>query len=458
MFNFFKKKKQKKEIEEEILEQEELASDEESDASYHLERSEAESSNLTEEVLVEREEPTTAPEKEVEPEPKTEEQRDFSTALEMTENENDDSEVTPVISTEVSDSEATPVISTEVSDSERSGEISLEQASESEEQEPDIEEEPATEQEEEPAPEKKQGGFKSLFSGLNKTRKKIGDQLDNLLNNYDEIDDDLYEEIEDILITADIGMKCTMELIDNLKEELVNRKVKDASQVKLVLRDVMAEYLKTDDEIELATKSPSVILVIGVNGAGKTTSIGKISHKLKSDGKKVVLAAADTFRAAAIDQLRVWAERSEVAFVAHKEGSDPSAVIFDGIKSAQAKNADVLICDTAGRLHNKVNLMNELNKMFRIIEREYPEAHKEVLLVLDATTGQNAVNQAKEFLQSAGITGLVVTKLDGTAKGGFVFAIKSELGIPVKLIGVGEKIEDLQVFDAESYASAVLNL
>ncbi len=359
--------------------------------------------------------------------------------------ETNDSEATTVISTEANDNEATTVISTEANDSERSGEISPKD-------EVDLTEEAEEESE------KKQGGFKSLFSGLNKTRKKIGDQLDNLLNNYDEIDDDLYEEIEDILITADIGMKCTMELIDNLKEELVNRKVKDASKVKSVLRDVMADYLKSDEEIALATKSPTVILVIGVNGAGKTTSIGKISHRLKSEGKKVVLAAADTFRAAAIDQLRVWAERSEVAFVAHSEGSDPSAVIFDGIKSAQAKNADVLICDTAGRLHNKVNLMNELNKMFRIIEREYPEAHKEVLLVLDATTGQNAVNQAKEFLQSAGITGLVVTKLDGTAKGGFVFAIKSELGIPVKLIGVGEKIEDLQTFDAETYASAILNL
>lgn len=318
---------------------------------------------------------------------------------------------------------------------------------------------PVSEQEaQELQEEKKMGAFRSLFSGLNKTRKKIGDQLDNLLNNYREIDEDLYEEIEDILVTADIGMQCTMELIDRLKDELVKRKIKDASQVKGVLKDVMADYLRAEANFEIAPSSPTVILVIGVNGAGKTTSIGKISHRFKQEGKKVVLAAADTFRAAAIDQLRVWAERADVAFVAHSEGSDPSAVIFDGIKSAQAKKADVLICDTAGRLHNKVNLMNELNKMFRIIEREYPEAHKEVLLVLDATTGQNAVNQAKEFLQSAGITGLVLTKLDGTAKGGFVFAIKSELGIPVKLVGVGEKIEDLQSFDPDAYASAILNI
>ncbi len=306
--------------------------------------------------------------------------------------------------------------------------------------------------------ENKEGAFKSLFSGLNKTRKKLGDQLDNLLNNYSEIDEDLYEEIEDILVMADIGMKCTMDLIDNLKEELVKRKVKDPSKVKEVLGDVMAEYLQIEGKMELITKTPTVVLVIGVNGAGKTTTIGKISHKLKSEGKKVIVVAADTFRAAAIDQLKVWADRAEVGFVAHEEGSDPSAVIYDGIKSAIAKKADVLICDTAGRLHNKVNLMNELNKMFRIIEREYPEANKEVLLVLDATTGQNALNQAKEFLQSAGISGLVITKLDGSAKGGFVFAIKSELGIPVKLIGVGEKIEDLQAFDALAFSKAVLNI
>ncbi len=421
MFKFFKKKKQK---EDEILENEAVVSEEESDiedeAGAEILSEEIDDSNNFDESVAEHSGESSL-------EQNTQEQ--IIEPKEKTESELEQEEVELDIKQE----------------------FVPEQAEEKEE-EPEQEEAKLDEE-----PEKKQGGFKSLFSGLNKTRKKIGDQLDNLLNNYDEIDDDLYEEIEDILITADIGMKCTMELIDNLKEELVNRKVKEASKVKLVLRDVMAEYLKTDEEIELASKSPSVILVIGVNGAGKTTSIGKISHKLKSEGKKVVLAAADTFRAAAIDQLRVWAERSEVAFVAHKEGSDPSAVIFDGIKSAQARNADVLICDTAGRLHNKVNLMNELNKMFRIIEREYPEAHKEVLLVLDATTGQNAVNQAKEFLQSAGITGLVVTKLDGTAKGGFVFAIKSELGIPVKLIGVGEKIEDLQVFDAESYATAVID-
>lgn len=309
---------------------------------------------------------------------------------------------------------------------------------------------------EETAP--KKGFFKSLFSGLDKTRKKIGDQIDNMLNNYSEIDEDLYEELEDILISADVGMDCTMDLIENLREELVRRKVKNPPEVKAVLRDVMAEFLTIDENMDLVTTSPTILLIIGVNGAGKTTSIGKIASTLSKDGKKVIVAAADTFRAAAIDQLKVWADRAGVGVVAHAEGGDPSAVIFDGIKAAQARKADVLICDTAGRLHNKVNLMKELNKMFRVIEREYPEAHREVLLVLDATTGQNALNQAKQFLEVAEITGLILTKLDGTAKGGFVFAIRKELGIPVKLIGVGEGIDDLQRFEAQQFANAVLSI
>ncbi len=448
MFSFFKKRKKKKNeeemIEETVVEAEESEEDEAQDLA-----DEAESESPSDESGEDSpDEASGEPVSELEPVILTEE-ADSEGSAEISL----DDEVLEDSTEEEERAEDNSDDSEQVASEDISDEVSEELSNEAS---PDLETEEAEEATEEP--EKKRGGFKSLFAGLNKTRKKIGDQLDNLLNNYDEIDEDLYEEIEDILITADIGMKCTMELIDLLKEELVQRKVKDASKVKGVLRDVMADYLKLDGQMELVTKSPTVILVIGVNGAGKTTSIGKISHRLKSEGKKVVLAAADTFRAAAIDQLKVWAERADVSFVAHSEGSDPSAVIFDGIKSAQAKNADVLICDTAGRLHNKVNLMNELNKMFRIIEREYPEANKEVLLVLDATTGQNAVNQAKEFLQTAGITGLVVTKLDGTAKGGFIFAIKSELGIPVKLIGVGEKIEDLQTFDPETYASAILNL
>lgn len=322
-----------------------------------------------------------------------------------------------------------------------------------------IEEEPVKEEIVEPEEEKqeKKGFFKSLFSGLDKTRKKIGDQIDNLINNYSKIDDDLYEELEEILISADVGMNSTLSIIEKLKEELVVRKVKDPAQVKLVLRDVMADFLILDDG-KFDLESPTVLLVIGVNGAGKTTTIGKLASKLKRQGRTVTVAAADTFRAAAIDQLKVWAERAGANFIAQSEGSDPSAVIFDALQSAKSKKTDVLICDTAGRLHNKVNLMNELNKMFRVIEREYPEARREVLLVLDATTGQNAINQAKQFSEAAGITALAVTKMDGTAKGGFVFSIASELKIPVRLIGVGEKIEDLQTFDALAFANAILNM
>ncbi|PID82920.1 MAG: signal recognition particle-docking protein FtsY [Clostridiales bacterium] len=301
----------------------------------------------------------------------------------------------------------------------------------------------------------KKGFFASLFSGLEKTRKNIGNKIDNLINNYDEIDDDLFEELEEILIMADISYESVMKLVETLKEELVLRKIKQPSKIKEVLADVMVDFISDDSDL-LESKTPVVILVIGVNGAGKTTTIGKMASRFANDGKKVMVAAADTFRAAAIDQLKVWADRANVSFISHEEGSDPSAVIFDGLKSAKARKMDILICDTAGRLHNKVNLMNELKKMHGVIDREYPEANKEVLLVLDATTGQNAISQAKLFKEVADITGLVVTKLDGTAKGGFVFSIKDELEIPVKLIGVGEKIEDLRNFDAREFVSAIV--
>lgn len=309
---------------------------------------------------------------------------------------------------------------------------------------------------EEPAAEKQGGFFTKLIKGLDKTRKNITDKIDNLVNNYGEIDDELFEELEEILITADIGMTTTMRLIEELREELVKRKITDVAMVKHVLRDVMAMNLNTVEETALNTKTPSVILVIGVNGAGKTTSIGKIANLIKSEGKSVLLAAADTFRAGAIEQLIVWGKRSGIEVIAQSEGSDPAAVVFDAVQAAKARKTDVLICDTAGRLHNKVNLMNELNKIFRIIDREYPDANREVLLVLDATTGQNAIQQAKLFQETAPITGIVLTKLDGTAKGGFVFAIKSELGIPVKLIGVGEGINDLQHFNPEEFADALM--
>lgn len=313
------------------------------------------------------------------------------------------------------------------------------------------------EKEEEAAP-KKKSFFGKLMDGLNKTRKGITDQIDNLLNNYGEIDEDLFEELEEILIMADVGMNTTMKIIDELRDELVARKIKDSSLVKDVLHDVIEKFLTEDYNSELNIEpSPAIVLVIGVNGAGKTTSIGKMAHKFKSEGKSVLLAAADTFRAAAIDQLKVWGERVDVNVIAHTEGSDPAAVIFDGIQAAKSRNVDVLICDTAGRLHNKKNLMNELAKIFKVIEREHPEATKEVLLVLDATTGQNAIQQAKLFRETAAITGIVLTKLDGTAKGGVVLAVNDELNIPVKMIGVGEGMEDLQEFDPKSFVKALMD-
>ncbi len=325
-----------------------------------------------------------------------------------------------------------------------------------EQSEAKIIEESGTEAVSDEPPVEKQGFFKKLFQGLGKTRQNITENIDRMLNNYDQIDEDLFEELEEILITADVGMNTALKLVEDLKERLVERRISDPQLVKETLQDVLAESLTSDQAISLVPETPTVILVIGVNGAGKTTSIGKIGHLLKSEGKSVILAAADTFRAAAIDQLKVWGERADLQVIAHSEGADPAAVVFDACQSAKAKNVDVLIVDTAGRLHNKVNLMNELSKIFRIIDREFEQAHKEVLLVLDATTGQNALQQAKLFKETAPISGLVITKLDGTAKGGFVLSIKNELDIPVKLICVGEKINDLQHFDAEQFAKALM--
>ncbi|SCZ76908.1 signal recognition particle-docking protein FtsY [Acidaminobacter hydrogenoformans DSM 2784] len=303
------------------------------------------------------------------------------------------------------------------------------------------------------------GFFERLKAGLSKTSKVITDRIDLLLNDYGKIDEELYEELEEILITADIGMETTMSLIDNLKKALVERRISDASQVKTVLRDVMVDTLKAHSDNHLnIDQSPAILFVIGVNGAGKTTTIGKIAHKLNLEGKTVMLAAADTFRAAAIDQLKIWGERSGVPVIAHQEGSDPAAVVYDAIQAAKARKTDVLICDTAGRLHNKKNLMNELAKIFRVIERDYPEAQREVLLVLDATTGQNGLQQAKIFKETAQITGIALTKLDGTAKGGVVLSILHEVEIPVKLIGVGEGLNDLQPFDPEKFVNALLDI
>ena len=295
-----------------------------------------------------------------------------------------------------------------------------------------------------------------LKAGLTKTKNAIFGQVDNVLKAFVRVDEDLLEELEELLICSDVGVMATEEIVDELRDRIKDGRLKEKEQVTEALREILSDMIGEGEPLKLEG-TPSVILVIGVNGAGKTTSIGKISKRLIEDGKKVVVAAADTFRAAAIDQLAVWCERSGADIVKQNEGSDPAAVVFDAIAYAKKRSADVLIIDTAGRLHNKVNLMNELAKINRVIERELPDASRENLLVLDATTGQNAVLQAKEFKNAASITGLVLNKLDGTAKGGIVLSIKRELGIPVKFIGVGEKIDDMQEFDADEFVSALFD-
>ena len=301
----------------------------------------------------------------------------------------------------------------------------------------------------------KMGIFARLLAGLSKTKDNITGRIDSLLKSYTKIDEDLLEELEEILITADVGVTTTMEIIDRLRDMIKERGVKDPIEVRDLLKEIVASILKEGNSGLDIDPGPAVIVMVGVNGVGKTTTIGKLAQRYKKDGKKVMLAAADTFRAAASEQLDIWAKRVDVDIIKHHEGADPGAVVFDAIKASQARKVDLLICDTAGRLHNKANLMNELGKIFKIIDREYPEAKKEVLLVVDATTGQNAVSQAKTFKEVANITGIVLTKLDGTAKGGVVLAVKSEVDVPVKLIGVGERAEDLQSFDADSFTDAI---
>ncbi len=301
------------------------------------------------------------------------------------------------------------------------------------------------------------GFFDKLKEGLQKTRKSITEKIDQVLVSFGKVDEELFDELEEILITSDIGIETTMKVIEDLKGKVKDRKIIDPKDVKGLLKETLKEILeKGGNEMKLNTK-PSVIIVIGVNGVGKTTSIGKIANLYKSQGKKVLLAAGDTFRAAAIDQLEVWAQRVGTEIIMQKEGSDPAAVIFDAVQAAKSRNADLLICDTAGRLHTKKNLMEELKKVSRVLERELPGADRETLLVLDATTGQNAIAQAKTFSETSDITGIVLTKLDGTAKGGIVVAIKSELDIPVKLIGVGEQLDDLQKFDAGEFIEALFS-
>ncbi len=301
----------------------------------------------------------------------------------------------------------------------------------------------------------KQGFFKRLVSGLTKTRDNIVSGMDSIFYGFSHIDEDFYEELEEILIMGDLGVQTTMKILDDLREKVKIQHIKEPAKCRQLLIDSIKEQMDVGETAYEFEEKQSVVFVIGVNGVGKTTTIGKLAGKFHAQNKKVILAAADTFRAAAGEQLREWANRAQVDMIGGQEGSDPAAVVYDAVAAARARKADILLCDTAGRLHNKKNLMEELKKINRVIEREYPEAYREILVVLDATTGQNALNQAKEFNEVADITGVILTKMDGTAKGGIAVAIQAELGIPVKYIGVGESIEDLQKFDADEFVNAL---
>ena len=302
----------------------------------------------------------------------------------------------------------------------------------------------------------KKGFFKRLVSGLAKTRDNIVSGIDSIFNGFSSIDEDFYEELEEILIMGDLGIHATMKIIEDLKAKVKENHIKEPAECKQLLIDSIKEQMSIGDTAYEFENRTSVVLVIGVNGVGKTTTVGKLAGKLREEGKKVVLAAADTFRAAAGEQLTEWARRADAYMIGGQEGADPAAIVYDAVQAAKARKADVLLCDTAGRLHNKKNLMEELKKINRIIDREFPEAYRETLVVLDGTTGQNALAQAREFKEAADITGIVLTKLDGTAKGGIAVAIQAELGIPVKYIGVGEHIEDLQKFDPDEFVNALI--
>lgn len=303
--------------------------------------------------------------------------------------------------------------------------------------------------------EEKQGFFKRLVSGLTKTRDNIVSGMDSIFHGFSKIDDDFYEELEETLIMGDLGVNTTMEIIEDLKNKVREQHIKEPVECRQLLIDSIKEQMDVGETAYDFEEKTSVVFVIGVNGVGKTTTIGKLAGKFRDQHKKVVLAAADTFRAAAGEQLKEWANRAQVEMIGGQEGADPASVVYDAVAAAKARKADILLCDTAGRLHNKKNLMDELRKISRVIEREYPEAYKETLVVLDATTGQNALAQAKEFNDAADITGVILTKMDGTAKGGIAVAIQAELGIPVKYIGVGETIDDLQKFDADEFVNAL---
>ena len=372
--------------------------------------------------------------------------------VEVTENDttNDDNTVEEVEIKEITTEENNVVEKTEVEEAvQEIPEENVEPVEVEETEKVPVEEQPTEE-------EKPKGFFAKIKAGLSKTRNNIISSVENVLSAFTKIDEDLYEELEEALIMADIGVETSLYIIEKLREKVKDEKIHDPAEVKGAIIRVITEILEKDDE-PFELPHPSVVLVIGVNGVGKTTTIGKLTHNYMENGKTVLLAAADTFRAAAIDQLQVWADRNNAQLIKHQENSDPGAVVYDAVQAAKARNTDVLICDTAGRLHNKKNLMEELRKISKIVNKEYPDAKVETLLVLDATTGQNALQQAKLFKEVADITGLVLTKLDGTAKGGIVLAIKHEMNIPVRYIGVGEQMDDLQEFNSKDFAKALFD-
>ena len=431
---------------------------------------ETELEEITEPEIVETElEEVTEPETvETEPEEVAEPETVETEPEEIAEPETEEVEPEEVAEPEIEESESEEVAEPETEESEpeevaepetvetEPEEVAEPEAEASESEELDETEAEASEPEEpqEPEKKKKKGFFEKIRDGLRKTKDSVIAKMQLVLNAFTKIDEDLFDQLEETMIMGDMGAETSIEICDQLRKRVKERGITDPKQIMGLIQEIIGEMLGEDQTLQLQTK-PSVIMVIGVNGAGKTTTIGKLCHQLKEDGKKVIVAAADTFRAAAIDQLEVWTDRAGVELVKHAEGSDPAAVVYDAIEAAKARNCDVLICDTAGRLHNKKNLMQELAKINRIIENKAAGCDKEILLVLDATTGQNAVNQARLFKEVADITGIVLTKLDGTAKGGIIVSIKNELEIPVKLIGVGEKIDDLQPFHARDFVNAL---
>ena len=416
----------------------------ESEAVAEPETVEAELETVAEPETVETEPETVAEPETVETEPEevAEPETEESESEEVAEPETEESEPEEVAEPETEESEPEEVAEPETE------EVEPEEVAEPETEESESEELDETEEK------KKKGFFEKIWDGLRKTKDSVIAKMQLVLNAFTKIDEDLFDQLEETMIMGDMGAETSIEICDQLRKRVKERGITDPKQIMGLIQEIIGEMLGEDQTLQLQTK-PSVIMVIGVNGAGKTTTIGKLCHQLKEDGKKVIVAAADTFRAAAIDQLEVWTDRAGVELVKHAEGSDPAAVVYDAIEAAKARNCDVLICDTAGRLHNKKNLMQELAKINRIIENKAAGCDKEILLVLDATTGQNAVNQARLFKEVADITGIVLTKLDGTAKGGIIVSIKNELEIPVKLIGVGEKIDDLQPFHARDFVNAL---